>query len=536
MAKTPGGRWRRAGPPPTTRSGGSWAPTLPQAPLPGCGADTSQGAVGWFACGRKGPGSLRMRNRGAGSGWRFLPLRPAGPVGGANGMTGAEPHRRGGSPLACPPLPAFPTFPIHRDARPQRGTHPGGLEARDRGGMQGTVPIGPGGRPWGTEGGASARGLPGAGGHVRSLPTILGPGHPDTSRCTGDVPGPQLNRTLTTPPARDRGGTAGPLGRSGGVRRCCWDGWRRWRRGTPSSSGPPRSTDLPLRLPPLLRLYAAGGGALRFVALLPADPSVFHGALPGDRPCPHPPGPHPFPEHLRAGPGAGGMDGAHRNGTSPSLRPSPRGGVASVEELEALRGSLRRDGDRAPVRPPAGRWSRPPQELDRDGPEGSPRTEKPPQLPCGWRRWLWPDGRTRPSPLRARSSWTRSSASTRWPGPSPSSAGCPRVPVSEIDLEELLAGIVARHRRPDLPVELDVEPATPRIHGASSRLGRVFGNLVVNAVEGGGDTGPLGERRGAAPRAAPSPGSGSAPPPRDQGAHRDGWRITGRGSALRTWR
>lgn len=59
----------------------------------------------------------------------------------------------------------------------------------------------------------------------------------------------------------------------------------------------------------------------------------------------------------------------------------------------------------------------------------------------------------------------------------------PEGPVSEIDLEELLRGIVARHHRPDLAVELVVAPATPLIHGRFESLGRVFGNLVLNAVE-----------------------------------------------------
>ena len=80
----------------------------------------------------------------------------------------------------------------------------------------------------------------------------------------------------------------------------------------------------------------------------------------------------------------------------------------------------------------------------------------------------------------------------------------PEGPVSEIDLEELLSGIVSRHRRSDLRVELDVEPTTPHIHGRFESLGRVFGNLVVNAVEAAETPAPWGGE-------GPSPDN---PPPR----------------------
>lgn len=95
----------------------------------------------------------------------------------------------------------------------------------------------------------------------------------------------------------------------------------------------------------------------------------------------------------------------------------------------------------------------------------------------------------------------------------------PEGPVSEIDLEELLAGIVARHDREDLRVELAVASGTPRIHGRFDSLGRVFGNLVLNAVEaaetpapwGAGGTQPT-SGGGDAPSARGAPGGGEGHP------------------------
>lgn len=71
----------------------------------------------------------------------------------------------------------------------------------------------------------------------------------------------------------------------------------------------------------------------------------------------------------------------------------------------------------------------------------------------------------------------------------------PEGPVSEIDLEELLSGIVARHHRPDLAVVLETEPPLPRILGRYEPLGRVFQNLVVNAVEAAETPLPAGTSR-----------------------------------------
>lgn len=99
----------------------------------------------------------------------------------------------------------------------------------------------------------------------------------------------------------------------------------------------------------------------------------------------------------------------------------------------------------------------------------------------------------------------------------------PEGPVSEIDLEELLAGIVARHDRRDLRVELDVDVATPRIHGRFESLGRVFGNLVLNAVEAAETPAPWG----AGAEGPPAPGPGSAPRPGGGGGDREGEGSTG---------
>jgi len=80
----------------------------------------------------------------------------------------------------------------------------------------------------------------------------------------------------------------------------------------------------------------------------------------------------------------------------------------------------------------------------------------------------------------------------------------PEGPVSEIDLGELLSGIVSRHHRPDLPVVLEVDPALPRILGRYEPLGRVFQNLVVNAVEAA-ET-PIQRGRDLEGRISPGPG------------------------------
>lgn len=99
----------------------------------------------------------------------------------------------------------------------------------------------------------------------------------------------------------------------------------------------------------------------------------------------------------------------------------------------------------------------------------------------------------------------------------------PEGPVSEIDMEELLAGIVARHDRPDLRVELVVAPATPRIHGRFESLGRVFGNLVLNAVEAAETPVPWNTGAGVA---RPSPSPGPAAPEKAPDGPLRGVRIT----------
>lgn len=59
----------------------------------------------------------------------------------------------------------------------------------------------------------------------------------------------------------------------------------------------------------------------------------------------------------------------------------------------------------------------------------------------------------------------------------------PEGPLSEIDLQELLEGLVRQLHRPELRVEARVAPGTPHIRARYEAMSRVFRNLLVNAVE-----------------------------------------------------
>lgn len=71
----------------------------------------------------------------------------------------------------------------------------------------------------------------------------------------------------------------------------------------------------------------------------------------------------------------------------------------------------------------------------------------------------------------------------------------PEGPLSEVDLRELLETLARQHDRPELRVEAEVWPTTPRIRARYDALGRVLRNLVVNAVEAAEAPGAAPDRR-----------------------------------------
>ncbi len=61
----------------------------------------------------------------------------------------------------------------------------------------------------------------------------------------------------------------------------------------------------------------------------------------------------------------------------------------------------------------------------------------------------------------------------------------PEGPAAEVDLGELLAGLVRSTVPPQVPVRLATDPGTPHIVGHYEALRRAFSNLLRNAVEAG---------------------------------------------------
>ena len=66
----------------------------------------------------------------------------------------------------------------------------------------------------------------------------------------------------------------------------------------------------------------------------------------------------------------------------------------------------------------------------------------------------------------------------------------PEGPMAEVDLGELLAELLRTSIPAEVPVQVEWDPATPRITGHYEPLRRAFSNLLRNAVEAG--TGPAG--------------------------------------------
>ena len=61
----------------------------------------------------------------------------------------------------------------------------------------------------------------------------------------------------------------------------------------------------------------------------------------------------------------------------------------------------------------------------------------------------------------------------------------PEGPAAEVDLTELLAGLARSAVPPEVPIHLELNPATPHITGHYEPLRRAFSNLMRNAVEAG---------------------------------------------------
>jgi signal transduction histidine kinase len=61
----------------------------------------------------------------------------------------------------------------------------------------------------------------------------------------------------------------------------------------------------------------------------------------------------------------------------------------------------------------------------------------------------------------------------------------PEGPAAEVDLGELVSGLVRAVVPPGVPARLAVDPATPRITGHYEPLRRAISNLLRNAVEAG---------------------------------------------------
>lgn len=59
----------------------------------------------------------------------------------------------------------------------------------------------------------------------------------------------------------------------------------------------------------------------------------------------------------------------------------------------------------------------------------------------------------------------------------------PEGPLSEVDVGELLQALAGQHSRPEVPVEVHLAPGTPRVLARYEAVRRVVRNLVVNAVE-----------------------------------------------------